>query len=316
VKLPPAEFDTVVTAHSLIAEDVMRVDLARADGADFPTWDPGSHVDLVLPSGLERQYSLCGQPGQQSEWTIAVLLEREGRGGSKWLHENLDTGTVLRVRGPWNHFGLEPAPHYRFIAAGIGITTILPMIRSLGSRGASWELMYAAKSAERMAFQDEVSELSGGRVRKYLTTEGNRLDIGSLQPAPGELIYACGPARLLDALDERSRDWDSGVLHVERFEAVQPKVAPRNESFAVDLVLSGMTLQVSEDESILAAVERAGVFVLSSCREGTCGTCETAIVSGTAEHRDSILTKAERRANDRMMICVSRAESSPLALEL
>lgn len=316
MKSAPAEFDTVVVAQSLIAKNILRIDCARADGAAFPPWDPGSHVDLILPSGIERQYSLCGNPDDPTRWTIAILREQAGRGGSAWLHDNVEVGTRLRIRGPSNHFTLERAPRYRFIAAGIGITAVLPMIRSLSSTSAEWQLDYAAKSAGHTAFLDDVKGLSGGQVRLHLAADGQRFDIGSLAPAAGELVYACGPAKLLDALGERSENWDEGVLRMERFEAVRLQEPRRNEPVTVELLLSGTTVEVGEHESILEAAERAGVFVLSSCREGTCGTCETAVVSGNVDHRDSILSEAERRADDRMMICVSRATSAHLALEL
>ncbi|WP_375385777.1 PDR/VanB family oxidoreductase [uncultured Microbacterium sp.] len=316
MKIAPAEIDTVVESRSLVAEDALRLDLVRADGGVFPTWDPGAHIDVLLPSGIERQYSLCGSPEQQRTWTIVVLREPSGRGGSLWLHEQVELGTALRVRGPSNHFALDSALRYRLIAGGIGITAILPMIRSLESRGAAWELDYAARSAHRMAFRDEVRALGGERARMHVTAEGARLDLDALRPEPGELVYACGPARLLDALTERSADWEPGSLRIERFEAVRSTEPVQNQPITVDLVLAGQTIDVGAQESILDAVEREGIFVLSSCREGTCGTCETVVVGGTVEHRDSILTEAERRANDRMMICVSRASSSHLALEL
>jgi ferredoxin-NADP reductase len=316
VKPPPPEFDTIVALRILIAEDVLRIDLARTDGNDFPPWEPGSHIDLILPSGVERQYSLCGRQDDQRVWTIAVLREPAGRGGSSWLHHGLETGAELRVRGPSNHFALEPASGYRFIAAGIGITAILPMIRSLDDGGAPWALDYAAKSAQRTAFLRDVQELKGGQVTVHLASEGQRLDITSLQPAPGELVYACGPAGLLDALSNVSESWEAGALRMERFEAALPKAGARNAPFTVDLVSSGETLEVREQESILDVVEAAGIFVLSSCREGTCGTCETLVVSGKVDHRDSILSDAERCADDRLMICVSRAAESHLALDL
>lgn len=316
MKPAPLEFDTVVSAAELIADDILRVTVTRTDGEEFPEWEPGAHIAVILPSGLERQYSLCGQQEDSHTWTIAILKESASRGGSDWLHANTRAGTPLRVRGPSNHFALEPASSYRFIAAGIGITAILPMIRSANLAGIPWELDYAATSPDRAAFLDDVRSLSGGHARVHLSSDGQRFDVAALDPADGELIYACGPARLLDALSEQSHAWGPGTLHVERFEAIHPTTPVLNEPFIVDLVLSGITLEVSAEESILDAAETAGVFVLSSCREGTCGTCETTVVSGSVDHRDSILSDAEKLANDRMMICVSRAASSTLSLDL
>lgn len=313
---PPPEFDVVVSARELIAEDVLRINLVRRDGLAFPPWSPGSHIDVLLPSGIERQYSLCGDTDQSETWSIAVLREQVGRGGSAWLHGFLAAGSPLRVRGPWNHFVLEPASRYRFVAGGIGITALLPMIRAVEAQGASWELDYASRTAERAAFAAEVHAIGGERVRMHVAADGARLEIRSLRPEQAELVYACGPARMLDELAEHAALWDAGTLHVERFEPVTPTATVPNAPFTVDLVLSGDTVEVDAQESLLDAVERAGVFVLSSCREGTCGTCETVVVEGTVEHRDSILTEAERQVGDRMMICVSRAASDRLALEL
>jgi ferredoxin-NADP reductase len=311
----PLEFDTVVSACSLIAEDALRIDLVRSDGQQLPSWSPGSHVDVLLPTGVERQYSLCGQPGARS-WTIVVLREDAGRGGSVWLHASVRVGMGLRVRGPSNHFEIEPAPRYRFIAAGIGITAILPMVRAVAGTAAQWRLDYAVSSARRMAFRSEVESLGADRVTQYVSDHGSRLSVDSLRPEAGELIYACGPARLLDALAARSRAWSTDALRLERFEPVEAGDPVRSASFTVDLTLSGGTYEVASGQSILDVVEQAGVFVLSSCREGTCGTCETVVLDGTVDHRDSILTESERRANDRMMICVSRASSPSLTLEL
>lgn len=310
-----AEFDTVVTRCAVIAEDALRIDFERADGEDLPSWSPGAHVDLMLPIG-DRQYSLCGDESNLSTWTVVVLREAAGRGGSAWLHEKVHPGMTLRIRGPQNHFALEPATKYLFIAAGIGITAIIPMVRAVARAGAEWRLDYAVSSTRRMAFNVEIDALGDDRVTIYISDEGRRLQVGSIRPEAGELVYACGPARLLDALAVRSAEWDADALRVERFDPVQPGAPARSDPFLVDLVLSGATVEVEPDESILDAVERAGVFVLSSCREGTCGTCETVVVDGAVDHRDSILTASERRANDRMMICVSRSASGRLRLDL
>ena len=201
------EFDVVVRAIATVADDVVRVDLVRADGAPFPEWRPGAHVDLLLPIGVERQYSLCGDPADRATWTIGVLREPHGRGGSDWVHDDLEAGATLRVRGPWNHFAMADAARYRFVAGGIGITPLLPMIRAAAASGADWTLDYAGRSASRMAFVPEVAGLGGDRVRLHVADEGRRLDLGSLAPQPGELVYACGPARLLDDLAERAQAW-------------------------------------------------------------------------------------------------------------
>lgn len=312
------EFDVIVRGRSAIADDVVLVDLVRADGAPFPVWLPGAHVDLLLPIGVERQYSLCGDPAEPGAWTIGVLREEHGRGGSEWVHDALEEGAPLRVRGPWNHFAMTDAARYRFVAGGIGITPLLPMIRAAEASGADWTLDYAGRTTARMAFTAALTALDGdrGRVRLHVADAGGRLDLARLAPEPGELVYACGPARLLDELTVRSAAWPASTLHVERFEA-KPLTEPvLHESFEVDLSISGETLTVPPDRTVLEVVEEAGIFVLSSCREGTCGTCETVVIGGEVDHRDSILSPEEQQANDRMMICVSRASCPLLVLEL
>ncbi|WP_448002443.1 PDR/VanB family oxidoreductase [Agromyces bauzanensis] len=310
------EFGVVVRAKTAIADGVVRVDLARDDGGRLPDWRPGAHVDLVLPIGLERQYSLCGDPADTGTWSIGVLHEPDGRGGSAWVHDELEPGARLRVRGPRNHFELTDAAGYRFVAGGIGITPILPMIRVVAASGVDWTLDYAGRDAGHLAFVPELVALGGDRVRLHVAADGSRLDLAALVPADGERVYACGPARLLDELAALAESWAPSTLHVERFEA-KPLAEPvRHEAFEVELALSGETLTVPEGRSVLEVVEEAGVFVLSSCREGTCGTCETVVFEGEVDHRDSILSPEEQRANDRMMICVSRAACPRLVLEL
>jgi ferredoxin len=190
------------------------------------------------------------------------------------------------------------------------------MIRAAEASGARWTLDYAGRVAARMAFVPDLVALGGERVRLHVAAEGSRLDLAGLVPTDGERVYACGPARLIDELGVRAEAWAPSTLHVERFEA-KPLAEPmRHGAFEVELALSGEMLTVPEERSVLEIVEEAGVFVLSSCREGTCGTCETVVLEGEVDHRDSILSPEEQAANDRMMICVSRAACPRLVLEL
>ena len=311
---PPPEFDAVVMARRTVARGVDVFEFAPADGSRAPAWTPGSHVDVLLPTGLEKQYSLCGSPGAGT-WSIAVLREDGGHGGSRWIHENLAVGATVRLRGPWNHFGLAQAERYRFVAGGIGITPLLPMIAEVDARGADWTLDYAGRSRECMAFAQVLGSF-GDRVTFHAADEGGRVSLASLAPAAGEAVFACGPKRMLDELEELSAGWPAGALHMERFEAKELTEPVLHQSFEVELMLTGTTITVEEGQSILEAASDAGAFVLSSCREGTCGTCETVIIEGEADHRDSVLSPAEQAANDRMMICVSRAACPKLVLEL
>ncbi|PPF84506.1 oxidoreductase [Subtercola sp. Z020] len=317
---PLPEFDCVVANRLEIADDIVLLDLVRADGGAFPEWTPGAHIDLVLPNGIERQYSLCSTPTETARWQVAVLREAAGRGGSSYVHESVAVGTSVHVRGPLNHFAFEPAPAYLFVAGGIGITPLLPMMRAASAAGVPWTLAYAGRSEGSMAFVRELRDEHPAQVRVYASETGERLALESLfaETAAGTLVYCCGPSRLLDAAQASAtaNGWPAGQLHIERFEAKEAGEPVLADAFEVELELSGMTLEVPPDRSILEVVEEAGVLVLSSCREGTCGTCETPVVSGEVDHRDSVLTPEEQAENEVMMICVSRAACARLVLEL
>jgi ferredoxin-NADP reductase len=307
------EVELVVERRELVADGVLALSLRHPLGAQLPAWEPGAHVDVVLAPGLERQYSLCGDPADRSAWRIAVLREPAGRGGSAHVHEQLGQGDTVRVRGPRNHFELRPSPRYRFIAGGIGITPILPMLAAAQAAGAEWTLLYGGRTRRSMAFTEELGGY-GERVTVAPQDETGLLDLGSvLGGVPeGTLVYCCGPGPLLDAVEERC---PGGILHVERFQAKE-QAAGENTEFEVELAQSGRTLTVAPDVSVLEAVRAAGVEVLFSCTEGTCGTCETDVLEGAPDHRDSVLTAEEQESGETMMICVSRCRGKRLVLDL
>ncbi len=297
-------------------DGVVVLDLTDPAGAELPPWTPGAHVDLRLAEGLTRQYSLCGDPADRATWRIGVLREPGGRGGSAHVHDALPTGADVEVDGPRNHFPLVPAPGYIFVAGGIGITPILPMIAAAEAAGADWELHYGGRSRRSMAF---LGALRGdARVTLHPQDEVGLIDLDRVLGVPraGTLVYCCGPEPLLAAVERRCAGWPEGTLHLERFTPREVGRPVRDGAFEVELAVSGLTLSVPPDKSVLQVVEEAGVAPLSSCREGTCGTCETPVLSGTVDHRDSLLTAAERAANDTMFVCVSRAVSPKLILEL
>jgi ferredoxin-NADP reductase len=299
------------------AEGVVVLDLRDPSGADLPAWAPGAHVDLRLPGGLTRQYSLCGAPADRAVWRIAVLREPESRGGSLHVHEELHEGAVVDVRGPRNHFELAPAARYLFVAGGIGITPILPMIAHAQAAGAAWELHYGGRSRRSMAFLESLERLTPA-VTFHPQDEVGLIDLDRLLGTPREdtLVYCCGPEPLLAAVEQRCREWPTGALHLERFAPKDVGEPVLTGSFEVELAGAGLTLTVPPDRSILSVVEEAGVAVLSSCQEGTCGTCETTVLAGEVDHRDSLLTPDEQTANDTMFICVSRAACPKLVLDL
>lgn len=294
--------DLVVADRRQEADGVVSLTLRRADGPALPGWQPGAHVDLLLADGLERPYSLCGTPGGE-RWRIAVLREADGRGGSDFVHTVLRPGSRVRARGPRNHFPLEPAPRHRFVAGGIGITPILPMLAAASASGSDWSLLYGGRSRSSMAFTAELAALHPAE-RVTLTTGRLDLDGHLAGLRPGELVYACGPASLLAAVEARV---PAAALRLERFTASAG--APGDTPFQVELARSGLLLTVPPDRSILQTVQQAGVTVLHSCTQGTCGTCETDLLAGEADHRDCVLTAEERAANESLMICVSRCRT-------
>lgn len=302
--------------------DVAVLTLVRIDGRPFPLWEPGDHVDLLLPGAdgqpLARQYSLCGERADRRRWRVAVLREPYGRGGSEHIWTHIGPGTTLRVRGPRNHFRFIPAERCRFVAGGIGITALLAMLDAAEARGIDWRLDYAGRSRAAMAFLDELEGRFGDRVHAYAADAGQRLDLDALlaSPDPGLLVYACGPRRMLDAVEAAADSWPDGALRWERFVAKEFDEPVSQEAFEVELTLSGLTLTVSPDRTVLQTVEAAGVLVPSSCQEGTCGTCETIVTDGVVEHRDSVLTPGEQKSHQMMMICCSRARSDRLVLDL
>jgi ferredoxin-NADP reductase len=320
-----------VASKTRLADDVVALTLEPAGGGPVPAWEPGAHVDLHLPCGLIRQYSLCGNPGQQDQWQVAVLREPAGRGGSDFVHDVLKPRTELTVTGPRNHFRLTKAERYLFIAGGIGITPILPMLREASQSGRPWRLVYGGRRRASMAFLGELAAW-GDQVTVCPQDECGLLDLDTLlgEPEPDTAVYCCGPEPLLRAVEERCAAWPPGALHAERFRSDGTDAegedadgqetaggAPADDgAFDVELAGSGRVVEVPSGVSVLAALREAGIEVLSSCEEGTCGTCETGVLDGVPDHRDCVLDTAEREANDLMMICVSRAKTPRLVLDL
>jgi ferredoxin-NADP reductase len=302
--------ELVLERKETVADGVVRLTLRHPKGEALQRWEPGAHVDLVLRPDLVRQYSLCGDPADRSAFTLAVLLEPNGRGGSRFVHERLREGDRVRVQGPRNNFGLVDAKRYLFIAGGIGITPILPMLAAVH---ADWRLVYGGRTRASMAFAGELCHRYGDRVRVRPQDETGLLPLDGLlaESDPDTAVYCCGPEPLLAAVEERCVP---ETLHVERF-TPRPETGPRG-AFEVELVRSGTVILVPQGKSILETIEDTGIAVLSSCREGTCGTCETAVLAGVPDHRDSLLTPAERETGDVMMICVSRARGGRLVLDL
>lgn len=311
----------VVDRVSAVADGIVRLRLVSPDGKPLPRWTAGSHIDVECGTpALSRQYSLCGDPDDAGALEIAVLHEPGSRGGSAWVHANVRVGDRLRIRGPRNHFRLdESLKKAIFIAGGIGITPVSAMARRAKALGMDYELHYSGRSRAAMAFLDELAVLHGERLHVYARDEGRRNDLNALlrQPLPGAQVYACGPLRMLEALETCCAAWPEGALRVEHFESTLATLDPSKEhAFEVELKDSGIVVAVPPDQTLLSALRAANVDVQSDCEEGLCGSCEVRVLAGRVDHRDVVLTRSERDANARMMACCSRACDGRLVLEL
>ncbi|GAB3322811.1 PDR/VanB family oxidoreductase [Geodermatophilus aquaeductus] len=306
-----------VVGKQVRADGVLTLDLAAPSGGRLRDWTPGSHVDLVLPNGLTRQYSLCGDRFDPATYRVGVLLEPDGRGGSAYVHHELAVGDVVGVGGPRNNFPLVPSESYLFVAGGIGITPLLPMVRQAAVLGADWRLLYGGRQRRSMAFLDELAAY-GDRVLVRPQDETGLLDLAGFLGAPraGVRVYACGPAPLLAAMEAACADWPPYTLRTERFVAVDGGAPARTTPFEVELARTGTTVTVDPGTSVLDALGRVGVEVLSSCRRGVCGNCETTVLAGRPDHRDALLDDDERAADDCMYVCVSRSRDDRLVLDL
>ena len=310
--------ELTVAGKEVVAEGVVRLTLTSPDGAPLPAWTPGAHLDLVLGDGLVRQYSVCGDPADRTRYRVGVLREPDSRGGSRYVHDTLTVGDAVAVRGPRNHFPLTDAKEYVFVAGGIGITPLIPMLATAAAREVPFRLVYGGRTRSSMAFVDELRELYSDRVEVIPQDEFGHLDLATVigDQRDGVAVFTCGPGPMLDAIDKHCSAWTPGALHMERFRAKELPAGTVDTEFTVELAQTGVAVTVPTDRSILDVVEEAGVTVLSSCREGTCGTCETPILEGEADHRDSLLTQEEKDANETMFICVSRSCSKRIVLDL
>jgi vanillate O-demethylase ferredoxin subunit len=300
------------------APSVVSYDLRPLEPGELPPFTAGAHVDLTLPNGLIRSYSLINPQAERHRYVIAVQRDRASRGGSKWVHENFRPGDILTVNGPRNNFALnEAAQKSVFIAGGIGITPIMSMIERLSTLNREWELVYCARKRADTAFAEKLADF-GSRVRFNFDEEpgGRMLDIAATVRAapPDAHLYCCGPLPMLEAFEAAAASLPRDRVHVEYFTAKEP--AAVQGGFTVVLAKSGKEFVVPPGKTILDTLLDAGLDIPYSCTEGICGTCETRVLEGEPDHRDLILTEDERAAGKVMMICCSGAKSEKLVLDL
>ncbi|MFJ5999447.1 PDR/VanB family oxidoreductase [Streptomyces sp. NPDC092370] len=317
---PARATDVPVTVEAVDrpAEGVVSLRLAPVSGAATEPWRPGAHIDLVLPSGKVRQYSLHGDPADGSAYQVAVLRDTKGRGGSVEVH-GLSVGDRLCVRGPRNHFPLVDAPAFLFVAGGIGIVPFLPMIEEAMRRGTPWRLLYVGRSRASMAFLPRLERYGAERVFVYARDLTGRPDLAAhLSAGPaGTAVYCCGPDGLMRAVEElMDTACPAGVLHLERFTAAADTAVGENLPFEVELGSTGAVVSVRADQSALEALRQEAPGLAASCEDGLCGSCELRVLRGTPDHRDHVLSPAERGRTDVMYPCVSRARGGRIVVDL
>ena len=320
---PQPDFSVVVQRRELQAQAVAVLTLAAADGAPLPAFHAGAHIDVHLPGGLVRQYSLCGDPRGSSTYRIAVLKDPASRGGSVTVHESLLRGAKLGISAPRNHFPLDAGTSYSvLVGGGIGITPMITMAWELHSAGRPFELHYSARSRVKAALLDELAAVPwAGCVKLHFSDEGSKLNAQAiLKAAPsGRHLYVCGPAGFMDwVMDEaRAMALASSQIHREYFAVptTAASAAPAT-SFEVVAKASGKRVKVAADQTIVAALRTVGIDVPVSCEEGLCGTCLCTVLDGEPDHRDAYLTDEERAANDQVLVCCSRSRSPRLVLDV
>lgn len=286
------------------------------DAAPLPAFTAGAHVDIHLPDGTVRQYSLCNPQGERHRYVVGVKRDLNSRGGSRFMHDELRVGTVLQLGGPRNNFPLqEEAADSVFVAGGIGITPIACMVDRLKQLGRPWELHYGVRRRDEAAF---LQELRGASLHLHVDDEqaGAPLPVADIVgAAPSQAhLYCCGPAPMLDAFEAAAAGRAAALVHVERFTPLRaPAVAG---GFTLKLARSGRSMYVAPGRTILDTLRAGGVDVQASCEQGICGTCETRVLAGLPDHRDSLLSEEERQANDVMMICCSGSRQDVLVLDI
>jgi vanillate O-demethylase ferredoxin subunit len=304
------------------AESINSYELVAPSGGDLAPFTAGSHIDLHLPNGMIRNYSLVNDQSERHRYVIAVNKDAASRGGSAFIHETLRAGDIITVSNPRNNFALhESAAHSVLIAGGIGITPLLSMIRRLEALGRSWELFYAARTRSTAAFLDELNAVRPkpcAHLHLNFDQEppGRMFDLAEIvRAAPAKThLYCCGPVPMLEAFEAATRDLPTEQVHVEYFKT---KEKPASEGgFEVRLARSNRTIKVEQGKTILNALLDAGISANYACTEGVCGTCETRVIEGIPDHRDLFLGKDEQATNKTMMICCSGSKSSTLVLDI
>jgi vanillate O-demethylase ferredoxin subunit len=317
-----SHFQVKVVRKATEAEGIASFDLARADGAPLPAFSAGSHIDVEVPGGLTRQYSLCNDANENHRYRIAVLRDAASRGGSVGMHDAVKEGDTLTISEPRNHFPLVHAQRTLLFAGGIGVTPLLCMAQRLAALGADFQMHYCTRSPARTAFREEIAASAfAGRVR-FHHDDGPPSQILNVpralgQPDPGTHLYICGPAGFINHLVQNAQGmgWPPEQIHLEYFSAA-PQDTSADQAFEVKIASSGKSFQVAADQTVVQALQAHGIEILTSCEQGVCGTCITRVLDGVCDHRDMYFTDEEKAKNDQFTPCCSRAKSKTLVLDL
>jgi vanillate O-demethylase ferredoxin subunit len=305
------------------AQDICSFELVAVDGGPLPAFTAGAHVDVQLPGGISRSYSLCNDPQETQRYLLGVLRDPASRGGSRAMHDTVQEGDVLQISAPKNHFPLAPgAQRSLLLAGGIGVTPLLAMAEQLAHAQADFELHYCSRSAQRTAFRERLAASAfADKVEFHFddAAPAQKFDLMRLLAAPqaGVHIYVCGPKGFMDAvlISARAQGWPAEQLHHEFFSA-EVLTSDSDASFEIKLASSGRIVMVPKDKTVTQALAEAGIDILMSCEQGVCGTCLTRVLDGVPDHRDSYLTPEEQAANDQFLPCCSRAKTPQLVLDL
>ncbi|CAN7608754.1 Vanillate O-demethylase oxidoreductase [Acidovorax sp. Leaf76] len=315
-------FQVRVAKKTAEAEGIASFELARLDGQPLPPFSAGSHIDVHVPGGTVRQYSLCNASHEQHRYRIAVLRDPASRGGSVGMHDRVNEGDVITISTPRNHFALHPAQHTLLLAGGIGVTPLLCMADRLARTGAGFALHYCTRSAERTAFAGEITASPMAPHVHFHFDAGapeQKLDLASVLAAPGDdkRVYVCGPAGFIDHVvsTAQAMGWAQDRIHLEYF-AAPAQDTSGDEGFEVRIASTGKTYAIAPDISIVDALRGQGIDIMTSCEQGVCGTCITRVLEGKVDHRDMYLTDEEKASNEQFMPCCSRARSKLLVLDL
>lgn len=304
-----------LTALAWKSETVRTLELRALDGGELPAFEAGGHMDLHLPNGLVRSYSLTNSPSERRRYVLGVARDRASRGGSTFVHDQLRVGDVLQVAAPRNLFHLDEAAPAILFGGGIGVTPLLSMSARLAMLPQPWRLYYAVRTRAEAAFLGDLAPY-GDHVQLHCDDEAaGLLDLAGVIAAapPGSHLYCCGPAPMMSLFGELTRSVDPARVHVEHFTPVE--AAAVAGGFLVELARLKRVIAIPQGSTILEALANAGVMVPNSCRQGVCGTCETRVIAGLPDHRDSVLTAEERASNASMMICCSGSLTERLVLD-